>query len=278
MREEVTEKINALTIERMLSGQCYCKKVECHEEIDSTNNRAKQLAEQGEPEGTLVIAKSQTAGKGRRGRSWESEKMDGIWMSLLLRPKVKPAEVSCLTLVAAMAVAKAIQNQCSIEAKIKWPNDIVANGKKLCGILTEMNSEFDVIHSVVIGIGINVNQKAFSFELQDKATSIFIETGQEADRQRMIAEIMELFSGYYKKYLQTRDMTLLLEEYNAMLVNKDREVLVYYGMVEEKRTEEAECGIAQGIDSTGALLVETMQGMRKIVSGEVSVRGIYGYV
>ncbi len=278
MREEVTEKINAQVIESLLSSQCYCKKIECHEEINSTNIRVKQLAEQGEPEGTLVVAETQTAGKGRRGRSWESQQQMGIWMSLLLRPQVKPAEVSCLTLVAAMAVTKAIQKQCNIDAKIKWPNDVVVKGKKLCGILTEMNSEVDVIHSVVVGMGINANHKSFSPELQGKATSIFLETGQKVDRQKLIAEVMEGFSVYYEKYLQTKDMTLLQEEYNALLINKNQEVLVYHGMMEEKKPEEAECGTAKGIDASGALLVETMQGLKKIVSGEVSVRGIYGYV
>lgn len=278
MKEEKNEKLNALAIERLLSCQCYCKKVECHEEIDSTNIRAKQLAEQGEPEGTLVVADFQTAGKGRRGRSWESEKGAGIWMSLLLRPKVKPAEVSCLTLVAAMAVAKVIQKKCGIDAKIKWPNDVVVGGKKLCGILTEMNSEMDEIYSVVIGIGINVNQKSFSAELEEKATSIFRENGQKVDRQMIIAEVMNAFAGYYEKYLQTRDMELLQEEYNEMLVNKNQEVLVYHGMMEDISTEEAENGTAKGIDASGALLVETTHGIKKIVSGEVSVRGIYGYV
>ena len=278
MRDKVSDRLYAPDIEKLFSNRCYCKKVECHEEINSTNIRVKQLAELGEPEGTLVVAETQTAGKGRRGRDWDSKQQVGIWMSLLLRPKVKPAEVSCLTLVAAMAVAKAMQNFCGIDAKIKWPNDVVTNGKKLCGILTEMNSEMDFIHYVVIGIGINANHKSFSQELQDKATSIYLETGQRVDRQIFIAEVMEHFTIYYEKYLKNRDMTLLWQEYNELLVNRDREVLVYHGMVEEQRPEVAERGTAKGIDTSGALLVETERGLKKIVSGEVSVRGIYGYV
>ncbi len=278
MREERIEKFNAPAIESMLSGRCFCKKIEIHEELNSTNIRAKELAEQGEPEGTLVVADFQTSGKGRRGRSWESEKGNGIWMSLLLRPKVNPAEVSCLTLVAAMAVANVIRASCKLNAKIKWPNDIVIEGKKLCGILTEMNSEMDEIHSVVVGIGINVNQKSFSEELEEKATSLMLENGQRIDRGELIANVMNVFSEYYEKYLQTKDMLLLQKEYNTMLINRNQEVLVYHGMIEDRLPGEAEHGIAKGIDATGALMVETEHGLKKIVSGEVSVRGMEGYV
>lgn len=278
MRDKVSDRLYAPDIEKRFSNRCYCKKVECHEEINSTNIRVKQLAELGEPEGTLVVAETQTGGKGRRGRKWDSKQQVGIWMSLLLRPKVKPAEVSCLTLVAAMAVAKAMRNFCDMDAKIKWPNDIVINGKKLCGILTEMSSESDFIHYVVIGIGINANHKSFSEEIQDKATSIYLETGKLVHRQAFIAEVMEVFTIYYEKYLENRDMTQLWQEYNELLVNRDREVLVYHGMVEEQDPEVAERGTAKGIDTSGALLVETEHGLKKIVSGEVSVRGIYGYV
>ncbi|MBO5485012.1 MAG: biotin--[acetyl-CoA-carboxylase] ligase [Lachnospiraceae bacterium] len=275
---QTPDRLYGPDIESRLSSGCCCKKIECHEQIDSTNTRAKQLAESGEPEGTLVVAEEQTAGKGRRGRRWSSENSVGIWMSLILRPPVKPVQASCITLIAALAVAKGIQNVCQIESYIKWPNDIVVNGKKICGILTEMSSELDYIHYAVVGIGINANTRQFPEEIQDKATSLYLESGKTVDRQGLIAAIMEAFTTCYQKYLQTGDLSLLQEEYNAMLVNRDREVRILYGMEEEADQSQIEQGIAHGIDENGALLVETGQGVKSIVSGEVSVRGIYGYV
>lgn len=274
----VPDRLYGPGIESRLSAKCYCKKVECHDCIDSTNVRAKQLAEVGEPEGTLVVADEQTAGKGRRGRSWASETGVGIWMSLILRPRIKPSQASGITLVAALAVAKGIQTVCKVPSLIKWPNDIVVNRKKVCGILTEMSSELDYIHYAVVGIGINANTQQFLTELQEKATSIYLESGERVDRQALIAAIMDAFTGYYQKYLETRDLSLLQEEYNQMLVNRDKEVQIFYGMEEEADPTKTEKGIARGIDREGALLVETGRGVRSVVSGEVSVRGIYGYV
>ena len=125
--------------------------------IDSTNTKAKELAEAGYPNGTLVVSDSQSAGKGRRGRSWESPSGTGIFMTLMLKPDINPNNASMLTLVAALAVAKAISEITGEKALIKWPNDIVMNGKKVCGILTEMSAQFDYINNIVIGIGINVH-------------------------------------------------------------------------------------------------------------------------
>ena len=265
-------------IQSRLQADCYCQKVECHESLDSTNIRAKQLAEVGEPEGTLVVAEEQTAGKGRRGRNWASQKGVGIWMSLILRPRIKPVQASGITLVAALAVAKGIEQVCRISPQIKWPNDIVINGKKICGILTEMSSELDYIHYAVVGIGINANTSRFPEDISQRATSVYLETKERVDRQALIASIMDAFTTYYAKYLETGDFALLQEEYNRLLVNRDQEVQVFYGMEEEADPSKVEKGIARGIDREGALLVETAQGMRTVVSGEVSVRGIYGYV
>ena len=129
------------------------------ESVDSTNNYAKRIAEDGTPSGTLVVADEQTGGKGRRGRSWSTPKGSNIAMTLLLRPRFRPEHASRMTLLAAMAVTCGIRRVTGLEAGIKWPNDVVVNGHKVCGILTEMNTEVDYIKYVVIGIGINVNQK-----------------------------------------------------------------------------------------------------------------------
>jgi BirA family biotin operon repressor/biotin-[acetyl-CoA-carboxylase] ligase len=265
-------------IESRLSMTCFCQRVECHESIDSTNTRAKQLAETGEPEGTLIVAEEQTAGRGRRGRNWTSPQGVGIFMSLLLRPPLEPVQASGITLVSALAVAQGIRQSCGEKAQIKWPNDIVIHGKKVCGILTETSSEPDYIHYVVVGIGINANTKEFPAEFAEHASSIFLETGTHVDRKELIAAVMNSFTGYYQKYLQTGDLSLLQEEYDRLLINKDRQVKIFHGLVQEATPENIQVGTARGIDRTGALLVETKEGLRTVVSGEVSVRGLDSYV
>ena len=154
--------LNEAEIRAVLTSQWLGQNVKFLEEIDSTNNEAKRNAENGAKDGTLYITESQTGGRGRRGRQWVSPSGSGIWMTLLLRPQINPANASMLTIVAAMAVTMAIRRAVAetgadVECHIKWPNDVVINKKKVCGILTEMSAELDCIHYVVIGIGINVN-------------------------------------------------------------------------------------------------------------------------
>lgn len=243
-----------------------------YEETDSTNNQARRLAESGAPDGTLVIAVTQTAGKGRRGRGWTSPGGDGIWMSLLLRPSFGPEAASMLTLVAAMAVHQGIRRTTGLECGIKWPNDLVADGRKLCGILTEMSTEADYIRYVVVGIGINVGIREFPEDLRDKATSLYLCQKKAVSRSRLVAEVMEAWEKYYDIFNQTLDLRNLRQEYNRELVNTGKPVKVL-------APENTCTGTALGIDSVGRLLVELEDGsIREVVSGEVSVRGIYGYV
>lgn len=274
----VPDHLMAPEIMSRLPEGSICRKVVCCEQVDSTNTKAKQLAELGEPEGTLVVAEEQTAGKGRRGRGWVSEPGVGVWMSLILRPDIAPVDSSCITLVTALAVAEGISRACGLDARIKWPNDIILNGKKVCGILTEMSSEREYIHYVVVGIGINVNTGSFPEESCARATSVFLEKGEKADRQSLIAACMESFGKYYGQYLKMGNMTLLQEEYDRLLINRDREVRVFHGVKEEVDQEQIETGIARGITPEGALLVETKDGTCTVISGEVSVRGVYGYI
>lgn len=241
-------------------------------ETDSTNTEAKKAAEQGAPHGTLAVADHQTAGKGRRGRSWSSPPGTGIFMTLLTRPDLHPSGASMLTLVAALAVAEAVGQVCGHKAEIKWPNDIVINGKKICGILTEMSTELEHIYYVVTGMGINANMDEFPDEIRDVATSLVIETGQKVNRSRLIGAVMEAFETYYDRFMETGDMSALMEIYNGCLANAGREVRVLAPAGEYT-------GTAVGIDKTGELLVLMEDGeIRRVISGEVSVRGIYGYV
>lgn len=278
LEEEPKEDIlSQWEITSHLKTKCFGQRTEYYPETDSTNLRIKQLGEEGALEGTLAVADCQTAGRGRRGRSWASEPGSGIWMTLLLRPECAPAQVSSITLVAAIAVAKGLQAQTGLEVQIKWPNDIVCGGKKLCGILTEMSTEVDYINYVAVGIGINVHMKQFPKELEKTATSLYLETGKTFSRSLIIADIMAYMEKYYERFLQDGDFSGLMEEYDALLVNRDRQVSVLTGDIHHQRVLFQ--GKALGVNEKGALLVEDEQKeIHEVVAGEVSVRGVYGYV
>ncbi len=265
-------------IESHMPEDGICQRVECLDVVDSTNSYAKKLAEQGELEGTLVVAERQTAGRGRRGRHWESPEGVNVFMTLILRPELHPSRISGMTLLAALALAKAIKEMISVDVAIKWPNDVIVAGKKVCGILTEMSSEENFVHYAVVGMGINVNQQSFPEELQEKATSLFLETGEKIHRCALAARTVTYFGAYYRRYEREGNLSAFVSEYNQMLANRDREVRVYYGMVEDAIEKDVQTGIARGIDREGALLVEMEGREERIVSGEVSVRGADGYV
>lgn len=242
-----------------------------YETTDSTNLRIRQAGDEGAPHGTLAVADRQTAGRGRRGRTWESPAGSSIYMSVLLRPDIAPNKASMLTLVMALSVAEGIQ-QCIPIIQIKWPNDIIVNGKKLVGILTEMSAQVDYINHVTVGVGINVNMTAFPEEIADTATSLCLECGHAVKRAPLIAAVMERLEENYEIFLETEDLSGLMERYSALLVNRDRDVRI----IGEKETYQAH---AIGIDRTGELIVRREDGtMEKIYAGEVSVRGVYGYV
>lgn len=246
-------------------------KVIYYEETDSTNIRAKALAEEGAEHGTLVIAGRQNAGKGRRGRGWISPKGENIYMSILLRPEFEPSKAPMLTLVMAYSVAQALREKEEINAKIKWPNDVVLHKKKICGILTEMSAEIDYINHVVIGVGINTNMEQMEAEIAEKATSLKIEEGRTVMRAGLIAQVMKYFEENYEKFMKDGDLSGIKDAYNDMLVNQDRDVRV----LEPGNEYDAH---AIGINETGELLVKKEDGsLEKIFAGEVSVRGIYGY-
>lgn len=241
---------------------------------DSTNIQAKKLAEQGAVHGSVVVAEAQTAGRGRHGRVWDSPAGKNLYFTLLLRPEFAPDKASMLTLVMALAVLKGMEKAIGKpgEIGIKWPNDLIINGKKICGILTEMTLAHSSIESVIIGVGINLEKQEFAPELADKATSIEAEWGIAPCKENLLAEIMSAFEEYYETFIQTCDLRELQEEYNACLVNCGREVCVLDPKGEFR-------GIARGINSVGELLVELADGViTPIYAGEVSVRGIYGYV
>ena len=260
-----------MRIERLNNTKWIGKRTFFYDRIDSTNLEAKRLAEEGCENGTLIIAEYQEAGRGRRGRSWESPAETTILMSLLLRPQIDPNRASMITLVSALAVSKAITKLTGQPADIKWPNDIVMNGKKVCGILTEMNVKQDGIDYIVVGIGINVNTEEFPEEIQDMATSIRMETGRQINREKLIEAVWAYFEEAYEIYLKTQDLQNLAEDYNTRLVNRNQQVRIL-------DPKEPFKGEARGITPFGELIVDTEDGRKLVSSGEVSVRGIYGYV
>lgn len=259
-------------IKSLLHTDWVAKEVLYFDTIDSTNTKAQELAEKGYPSGTLVVADKQESGKGRRGRSWVSPSGTGIFMTLMIKPDINPNNASMLTLVAALAVAKAITSVTGEEAMIKWPNDIVVNGKKVCGILTEMNAQFDYINHIVVGIGINVHNESFPEEISQMASSLMIEAGgKRFHRAQIIAETMSYFEQHYDTFLKTQDLSALVREYDKLLVNRNKSVRVL-------DPKEPFDGKAMGITPKGELIVDTWESRKLVSSGEVSVRGIYGYV
>lgn len=248
------------------------KKIIYYEQLDSTNTKISELAKKGAQHGTVVAAGHQTAGKGRRGRMWESPAEDNIYMSILLRPDFETAKAPMLTLIMAYSVAKVIRAKGFSNIQIKWPNDLVLSGKKVCGILTEMHLQGTTIDHVVVGVGVNVNTTKFSGELVDKATSLFLECGKHVDKEQMIVDIVETFMEMYDRFVEEGDLSFLQEAYNSILVNREKEVRVL-----EPGNEYTACAL--GINRTGELVVRLEDGTeRSVYAGEVSVRGVYGYI
>lgn len=259
-------------IESRLQTKWAGRNLSFYESINSTNIRAKLEAEDGAPEGTLVVADMQTAGRGRRGRGWESPAGRNVYFTLVVKPSFAPDRASMLTLVMALAVNRAIRKVTGISSAIKWPNDLVAEGRKVCGMLTEMSVERDYIHYIVIGVGINVAKQEFPEEIAGTAAALEEFTGSPINRAELVAEVMSAFEEYYETFCRTADLSGLTQEYNESLVNSGRTVRVLDPKGEF-------CGTAKGINELGELLVEREDGTTEaIYAGEVSVRGVYGYV
>ena len=241
------------------------------EEIDSTNLEAARLSD-SLPHGTVIAADAQTAGRGRRGRSWVSRKGENLYFSLLLKPKFQPELASMLTLVMALAVAQGVEKVYGCKSQIKWPNDIVVNGRKVCGILTEMQLEGSKIKHVIVGVGINVNQMTFEEEGLQYASSLQKETGIYKERQELLENVIERFDALYQEFCKTGSLQCMKRAYEERLANRGMEVRVLDPKCEY-------VGTALGINDIGELLVRREDGSEETVyAGEVSVRGLYGYV
>ena len=236
---------------------CYKK------EVDSTNDEAKRLALNGANEGLVVVANNQTKGKGRLGKSWISIADKNIYMSIILRPNITPIEAPCLTLVVGLAVLNVINNMTELSASIKWPNDIIINNKKVCGILTEISAEIYNIKFAVVGIGVNVNSAEFDAEIKHKSTSLLLETGKSVSRANMIDNIISEVTKYYNSFVE-KGFINFIDEYNNNCINIGRYVRTV-GRVDIE-------GKAVGVNDRGELLIETDNEVVPVFSGEVSLR------
>jgi BirA family transcriptional regulator, biotin operon repressor / biotin---[acetyl-CoA-carboxylase] ligase len=236
------------------------------ESVGSTNDAACAEAEKGAPEGTVVVAEEQTAGRGRLRRRWHSPSGLGIWMSVVLRPEVGSETAPGMTLCASVAVAKAVRSLYPVDVSLKWPNDVMVKGKKLCGILTEMKASRRNVDFVVCGIGMNVNQtpEDFPVELREGAVSIMMATGKRVDRAELLAAMLEHLEEQYRKFCR-EGVASSLDEWRSMCPLFGKRVRI-------KGRREAVEGIFFNIDDNGALVLRLDSGIhRSFLAGDVEL-------
>lgn len=263
--------IMAPIIERNLHTAWAGRPVIYRQTIGSTNQYARQLASQGAAHGTLVVADEQTAGRGRRGRAWISPAGEGVFFSLILRPSLHPSLVPHLSLITALTAYDALVAIGIESAGIKWPNDVVANGKKVSGLLLEMDANEQEIEHIVVGIGFNVHQQTFPEEIEKTATSLDLVRGKRVNRAELVCAFLQAFEARYDD-LNQNGMDKQMETYVTRSVTIGRKVQVV-------GTGEQFIGTATGIDESGALKVTDEDGNeRTVLAGDVSVRGLMGYV
>lgn len=244
------------------------RKIFYYQQLTSTSEKAKRLAAEGAEEGTLVIAETQSGGQGRLGRGWHSPFGKGVWVSVILRPPFKVSDTAKCTLLAAVAVSLAIEETAQISCGIKWPNDILWQGRKLVGILTEMSADMNGLPYLVIGIGINVNIKEDEFgpDISAKATSLCLAAQREINRAELLASFLERLEELYKT-AQEKGFAPILAEWRVLSATLGEEVCVL-------GQNESFTGLAVDIDDDGALLVKTAKGLEKVLAGDVSIRKI----
>ena len=263
---EKSMKLNQEKLKQSLDSMFIGHQLYYYDEISSTNDEAFRLALAGAPEGTVLIANSQNAGKGRMQRIWHSPAGCNIYTSVILRPKIKPVHVPQISILAGVALTEALQIYCPDKIKLKWPNDILINGKKVCGILSQVKTTVNEIDFIVLGIGINVNisYSQFPKEISVLATSLAIETGREISRQELIISLYENLTKWYKK---------LLKEGFDRIKEKWLGLSPMIGqMVQVMFNEEVVSGKAIGIDDDGSLILLTAENKQiNISAGDATI-------
>jgi BirA family biotin operon repressor/biotin-[acetyl-CoA-carboxylase] ligase len=262
--ERIPDVLVPELVRRRMRGTMFAKRVHHLFRVDSTNDLALQTGHQGEPHGALFIAEEQTAGRGRVGRVWHSEKTNGIYCTVLVRPPISPVQAPLLTLVAGLAARDAVVEQTGLYPDLRWPNDLLLSGKKFCGILTEMHAEPDRVQFAVIGIGLNVNHARMPEELASIATSLRIETARTHSRLELLVKLLRNLERYYNQFLA---------EGAGPIVARFSEVSTYARgkRVRISAATESYVGTTAGLEPNGMLRVERDDGRTVVVlSGDVS--------
>ena len=237
-------------------------------ECTSTNTLAKNNSHL--PDCTIFICNKQTSGRGRHGKSWVSDCDGSIAMSILIKPDLLPEKAQILTLIAGLSVKNALCELFGADIYIKWPNDLVLNKKKICGILCEISAQVNLLNYCICGIGINLNNASFPDEIKSIATSLFSETGKKLLKETVISKIPEEFERLYTEFLKN-GLKNLISDYKKSLITLNKEVKII-------SPDDSYTAICEDIGENGELIIRTKDGIKTISSGEVSVRGILGYI
>jgi len=262
--EKVPDILTPNMLRQQLKGALFGKRIYHFFKTDSTNRVAMELGHAGEPEGAVVLAEEQTAGRGRQGRAWHSERAAGIYVTLLLRPKLAPAQAPLLTMMAGLSTRSAVQAVTGLAVDLKWPNDLLIGGKKAGGILTEMHAEPGQIRFVIVGIGLDVNQEKFPAELANLATSLRIETGKSQSRLEILVRLLREFESDYNRFLRDGAAGIVARFEEVSSYAKGKHVRVTNGV-------ESYTGTTMGLGPEGLLRVKRDNGeLVTVLAGDVT--------
>ena len=262
--EKVPDILTPDLLRKRMKGKLFGKRVYHFFKTDSTNRVAMELGYAGEPEGAVILAEEQTAGRGRSGRSWHSERGAGLYVTLLLRPRLSPVQAPLLTMLAGLSAHSAIQAQTGLSAELKWPNDILMDGKKVGGILTEMHAEPTQVRFVIVGIGINTNQEKFPHDIASLATSLRKESGRTHSRLELLVRLLNEFESDYNRFLREGARYVVERFERVSSFASGKRVRVETGV-------ETYFGTTAGLTSDGLLQVKREEGpVTMVVAGDVT--------
>jgi BirA family biotin operon repressor/biotin-[acetyl-CoA-carboxylase] ligase len=262
--EQVPDILTPDMLKQRLKGSLFGKRIFHFFKTDSTNRVALELGHSGEPEGAVVLAEEQTAGRGRAGRAWHSQRAAGIYVTLLLRPKLAPVQAPLLTMMAGLSAHSAVQALTGLDVDLKWPNDLLIRGKKVGGILTEMHAEPSLVRFVIVGVGLNVNQEKFPSEISSIATSLRAETGKAQSRMELLVRLMREFESDYNRFLREGAGSVVARFESVSSYAKGKRVRVTNG-------SESYLGTTAGLGPEGLLQVEREDGrVTAVISGDVT--------
>lgn len=269
--ESVADLLLPEIVGPLVNGTIFAPRIHHYFRIGSTNTAAMQAAAEGEPEGSVFFAEEQTAGRGRGNNTWESAPSDGIYCSIILRPTLSPADALLLSLIAGLAVTDAVRSTAGLQPDLRWPNDLLLDERKFCGILTEMHAEATRVRYVVVGIGINVNHSSFSGELEPIATSLRMAAGHEWSRVQIAAALLKSLDDWYRK------LSSNAADARALIIRTFEERSSYARSRHVHVDEGAGYdGVTEGLDSRGFLLVRAQNGLRTVLSGLVRATSAHG--